>query len=172
MWAATEKFTKRSTAKIMVKPSAGTASTAPTISPFTTSWRSFSVTSGGGGGLAALRWARGTFKSAPRQSCRPSPRGAELHLDDVAVVGELARPGGARILDLLAVGDRPSGRRARCRPSSRCRCSRSCGCCRGCRCRWRPCPWPSRGSRDWRGRRPGRCRCRAQSRFTSAFSFA
>src|SRR5262249_14369173 len=36
----------------------------------------------------------------------PHLRGAERDLDDVAYVGEFARAGGARILDLLALGDR------------------------------------------------------------------
>src|SRR5256885_17192305 len=68
---------------------AGTASTAPAIRPFSESWRSFSKLD--------LH-----FDQLPVLPLR----GAERDLDDVADVGELARAGGARILDLLALGDR------------------------------------------------------------------
>src|SRR3954466_15509185 len=90
MWAATEKFTKRSTAKIIVKPMAGTASTVPAIRPFSVSWTTFSSTS----------------DLHLDQLSVLDLRGAERDLDDVAVLGKLARAGCARVLDLLAVGDR------------------------------------------------------------------
>src|ERR1043166_3261567 len=89
MWPATAKFTKRSTAKIMVKPMAGTASTAPAIRPLSESWRSLSNL-----GLHL------------DQLAVPHLRGAERDLDDVADVGEFARAGGAGVFDLLALGDR------------------------------------------------------------------
>src|ERR1044072_1953588 len=89
MCAATEKFTKRSTAKIIVKPMAGTASTAPAIRPFKVSWSVFSSTS----------------DLQLDQLSILDRRGAERHLDDIAGVGKLARTGRARILDLLALGD-------------------------------------------------------------------
>src|SRR5947209_12456671 len=74
----------------MVKPIAGTASTAPAIRPLRESWTSFSKRS-------ALRLGELAVLHL---------RGAERDLDDVADVGEFARAGGARILDLLAFGDR------------------------------------------------------------------
>src|SRR3954465_8068116 len=90
MWAATEKFTKRSTAKIIVKPMAGTASTVPAIRPFSVSWTTFSSTS----------------DLHLDQLSVLDLRGAERDLDDVAVLGKLARAGCARVLALLAVGYR------------------------------------------------------------------
>src|SRR3954453_14201043 len=89
MCAATEKFTKRSTAETTVKPMAGTASTAPAMRPFRESWRSFSK-------LSHLY-----FDQLPILHLR----GAECDLDDVAVIGEFARSRSARILDLLALRD-------------------------------------------------------------------
>src|SRR3954447_1176894 len=67
---------------------AGTASTAPAIKPFKASWSVFSSTSD-------LQ-----FSELPVLHLR----GAECDLDDVAVVGELAGPGRARILDFLTFG--------------------------------------------------------------------
>src|SRR5262245_66346648 len=84
--AATVKFGKRSTAKIAVKPMAGTARIVPAINPFRRSWSA----------------------SANFQELELPLLGllvAELAVEDVADLGEVARPAGALEVDGLALGE-------------------------------------------------------------------
>src|SRR6266404_4623475 len=69
---------------------AGTASTAPAITPLATSWTTFSITSG----LHLDDLAVANLIDA------------KLDLDDIADVAELARAGCAEVLDLVAGSDR------------------------------------------------------------------
>src|SRR5579883_1514159 len=86
----TEKLGKRSTANIAVKPMAGTASRVPDTRPLISACRS------------SMR------SSDLHQHRLPGPDllVAELAIEDVADVVEVARAGGARIIDLLAGHDR------------------------------------------------------------------
>src|SRR5438132_12515655 len=83
-WAATVKFGKRSTAKIAVKPMAGTARIVPAINPLRRSWSA----------------------SANFQELELPLLGllvAELAVEDVADLGEVARTAGALDVDGLAL---------------------------------------------------------------------
>src|SRR5436309_11037367 len=85
-WAATVKFGKRSTAKIAVKPMAGTARIVPAINPLRRSWSA----------------------SANFQELELPLLGllvSELAVEDVADLGEVARPAGALVVDGLALRD-------------------------------------------------------------------
>src|SRR6266511_5631756 len=73
-----------------VKPMAGSARSAPAIIPLTRSWDTFSSTSG----LHLDDFAV------------PHLARSELDIEDIADLAELAWARGARVLDLLAFGDR------------------------------------------------------------------
>src|SRR5476651_2573118 len=87
----TEKLGKRNTANIAVKPMAGTASSAPDTSPFNNAWRTSSMRSND------LHQNRLAGLDLFIQ---------ELAVEDIALVVEVTRPGGTRIVDLLAGRDR------------------------------------------------------------------
>src|SRR5208282_1920723 len=96
MCPATAKLAKRRTAKMVVKPMAGSARTAPAMTPLAKSWRILSITS---------RFDHDDLAVADLIQ-------AEFDFDDVAVLVESARAGGTLVVDLLAIGDRlhPVGR--------------------------------------------------------------
>src|SRR5450759_1191685 len=90
---ASAKFGKRSTAYIAVRPMAGTARVAPDMAPLTTSC----VTSASNGDIA---------RSGYLHQCELASANlvvAELAVDDVADVGEIAGAARALVVDFLAL---------------------------------------------------------------------
>src|SRR4051812_34414521 len=90
---ASAKLANRSTAKMAVRPIAGTASMVPAMRPLTISWS-----------ISLAIWRDGSDDLQKLELGARDLLVTELAVDDVADVGEIARAAGAFVVDLLAFG--------------------------------------------------------------------